>query len=300
MRRKLFLIVAVLMVVSLVGGCAPKEKLATTLHRNLGTEPPTLDPMLATDTTSVEVDEQLFLGLTNLDSLTLEAGPELATEWSVSSDGLVWTFKLRKDVDWVHYDPASGKTTKKRKVTAHDVEYGVKRTINPATASDYAYVLYIVKNAEALNSGESTDLDSLGVKAVDDYTVEFTLEQPAGYFPAIASMWIARAVPKEVIEEHGDRWTDPGTIWTNGSYVLDTWEHEARLVIKKNPYWWGAKDVSIETIDYVMVVETSTAFAMYENGELDMSAVPLDDMDRVKEVDEAVTAILEAFPGRGE
>jgi len=283
-RRKLVVAATLLMVlVTLISSCAPKEKLATTLNWNLGTEPPALDPALATDTTSVFVDEQLFLGLTDFDDTTDAAViPELATEWSVSSDGLTWTFKMRKDGQWVHYDPATGKAETQRPVTAHDIEYGVKRTLNPETASDYAYVCYIIKNGEAINTGESTDLDSIGVKAVDDYTVEFTLEAPAGYFPAIASMWVNRPQPREPIEEFGDKWTEAGNIWTNGPYCLDTWEHESRLVMVKNPHWWGAKDVTIETINCVMVVETSTAFAMYENGELDVAPVPLDDIDRVK------------------
>ncbi len=281
-RNKLFLVLAVLMVVSLIGGCAPTEKLATSLNWNLGTEPPTLDPQLATDTTSVDVDSALFLGLTGTDPKTSEVIPELATEWSVSGDGLVWTFKLRNDVNWVSYDPATKKATEERKVTAHDVEYGVKRCINPETASDYAYVLYIIKNGEAVNSGESTDLGSIGVKAIDDTTVEFTLEQPAGYFPSIASMWVAFATPKEVIDAHGDKWTEAGNMWSNGAYLLDTWEHDNKLVLVKNPYYYGAKDVTLETINCVMVTEASTAFAMYENGELDVADVPLEDIDRVK------------------
>jgi oligopeptide transport system substrate-binding protein len=225
----------------------------------------------------------LFLGLTDFEDTTDAAVvPELATKWSVSDDNLTWTFTMRDDVWWVHYDPATQKTEKKRLVNAHDVEYGVKRTINPETASDYAYMSYIIKNAEAVNSGESTDLDSLGVKALDDFTVEFTLEQPAGYFPAIASMWINRPVPKEVIDEFGDLWTEPGNIWSNGPYVLDTWEHEFRMVFVKNPYWYNAKSVTIERVNCVMVVEDSTAFAMYENGELDVQNPPLEDMDRIK------------------
>jgi oligopeptide transport system substrate-binding protein len=278
--------VAMMLVLALtmaITSCQPAEQLATELNWNLGTEPPTLDPALATDTTSVQVDEMLFLGLTDFEDTTESAViPELATKWSVSDDGLVWTFEMRQDVWWVHYDPATKKFEKKRQVTAHDVEYGAKRTINPETASAYSYVCYMIKNAEAVNTGESTDLDSIGVKAVDDYTVEFTLNQPAGYFPAIASMWVVRPMPSEPIEEFGDLWTEPGNIWTNGPYALDTWEHENRMVIVKNPHFYDAKTVSIEQVNMVMVVESSTAFAMYENGELDVASVPLDDIDRVK------------------
>jgi len=185
----------------------PSEK-PVTLNWNLGTEPPQVDPALSTDTTSVQIDEMLFLGLTDFDDATNEVIPELATEWSVSDDGLVWTFKMRDDVPWVAYNPATGEATvvtddegNPRMVNAHDVEYAVKRTLDPATGSDYAYVLYIIEGAMAVNTGEEEDLDTIGVKAVDDYTVEFTLKQPAGYFPGIASMWVARPVYQPIIDE---------------------------------------------------------------------------------------------------
>jgi len=133
-----------------------------------------------------------------------------------------------------------------------------------------------------VNLGESTDVVGVGVNAVHDFTVELRLEQPAGYSPAIAGMCVNRPVPKEVIEEHGYSWTEPGNLWSNGPYMLDTWEQEHRMVFVKNPHWYGAKNVTIEQINCVMVVEDSTAFAMYENGELDVQSPPLEDMDRVK------------------
>jgi oligopeptide transport system substrate-binding protein len=281
-KQLLVLLSIVLLVTTVLSGCSRGQALAKELNYNLYTEPPTIDPALSTDTTSVQCVELLFLGLTDFDDETLEVIPELATEWSASADGLTWTFKMRDDVSWVHYDPATKKVTKQRPVTAHDVVYGVQRTLNPETASDYAYVDYIIKNAEAVNTGESTDLDSIGVRAIDDYTVEFTLEQAAGYFPGIAGMWVNRPQPREAIEAGGDTWTEPGTIWTNGPYVLDTWEHENRMVMMKNPEYYDAEDVSIEQVNFFMVNEDSTAFAMYENGELDVANAPLDDIDRIK------------------
>jgi len=267
---------------------APSEQ-PITLNVNLGTEPPQVDPALSTDTTSVQVDEVLFLGLTDFDDVTSEVIPELATEWSASEDGLVWTFKMRDDVPWVRYDPATKEATimtdeegNPRMVNAHDVEYAVKRTLDPATASDYAYVLYIIKGAMAVNTGEEEDLDTIGVKAVDDYTVEFTLENPAGYFPGIASMWVARPVYKPVIDEFGARWVEPGIIVTNGPYCLEEWTHFDKMVFVKNPHFYDADKIQIERVEAVMITEASTAFAMYENNELDTGAPPLEEMDRVK------------------
>lgn len=244
-----------------------------TVNLNLATEPPTIDPALATDTTSVDVIEQLFLGLTDYDDLTSEVIPELATSWEVSEDGLIWAFHLRKDVKWSDGKP----------VTAYDIEYAVRRTCNPATASDYAYVLYIIKGAKEVNTGEITDLSHIGVKAIDDYTIQFALTKPAGYFPGIAGMWVARPVPKWTIEKYGDKWTEPENIVTNGPYLLKKWAHEDEMILEKNPDYCEADKVQIERVHAVMVVEASTAMAMYEKGELDsIPEVPLEDMDRIK------------------
>lgn len=302
-NKKLYALIAVVMAVTTVlSACSPKSAtvgddpaLEVYLNYNLGTEPPTLDPNLATDTTSNMVIQQLFLGLTDYDDTTLDVIPELATEWSVSDDGLVWTFTMRDDIYWVHYDPETKEVEKKDPVTANDIVYSVQRTLNPETASDYAYVDYIIANALEVNTGESTDLSGIGVRAVDDYTVEFTLTQPAGYFPGIAGMWVNRPLPQTVIEEFGDEWTEPGNLWSNGPYLLDTWEHENKIILVKNPFYYDADNVQIGTLNFYMIVESSTAFSMYENGELDVASPPLDDMDRVQ-ADPTLSAELYIAP----
>lgn len=270
MKRSILILILSLSLIigfSLAALAAP-----VTLQWNLATEPPTLDPALGTDTTSIWVIEQLFLGLTDYNDETMAVVPELATSWEVSEDGLVWAFHLRKDVYWTDGKP----------VTAHDIEYAVKRTCDPATASDYAYVLYIIKGAQEVNTGEITDLDHIGVKAIDDYTIQFALNQPAGYFPAIAGMWVTRPVPRWAIEKYGIKWTEPENIVTNGPYLLTKWAHEDELIMEKNPDYFEADKVQIEKIHAVMIVEASTAMAMYEDGALDSTGVPSEDIDRVK------------------
>lgn len=261
-----------------------------TLNYNLGTEPPTLDPSLATDTTSVDTIRNLFVTLTQFDPESGDVQPYLATEWEASEDNQTWTFTLRDDVPWVSYDPASGEFTQEtdadgnpRFVTAQDVVYGVKRTLDPNTASDYSYVLYIVQNGQAFNTGEEgVTIDDVGVEAIDDTTVQFTLENPAPYFPSIAGMWIAAPMPQWAIEERPERWIEPGFIVTNGPYGLDTWIHGSELVLVKSPMYPWAEDVQIERVEALMIEEASTAFALYENNELDTTGVPLPEMDRVQ------------------
>lgn len=139
-------------------------EMPVTMNLNLGSEPPTLDPALATDTTSVDVATNIYVGLTNFDPVTSEVVPSLATSWEIgeNADGeQTWTFYLRDDVPWVNYDPVTGETTQEvdadgnpRFVNANDVVYGVKRTVDPATGSDYAYVTYVIKNASEINNGD--------------------------------------------------------------------------------------------------------------------------------------------------
>jgi oligopeptide transport system substrate-binding protein len=285
----------------------PMEEKPVTLNRILPSEPPYADPALATDTTLILVVGNIFMGLTHQDQTTFEITPYLATEWEAGEDAdgnQTWTFHMRDDIPWVNYDPMTGETTQEvddegnpRFVNANDVVYGVKRTINPETASDYSYVLYIIKNAQAVNTGEEGfTLDDVGVVALDDNTVQFTLENPAGFFPAIASMWVAMPQPQWVIEgDNGADWTEAGVIVTNGAYVMESWIHGGEMTFVKNPLWPEADSVQIERVEAPIITETSTEFALYENNELDTSAVPLPEMDRVM-ADSVLGAEFQSIP----
>ncbi len=267
---------------------AGRVKLTTVV----GTEPPTLDPSLATDTTSHFFIEQMFVGLTEFDQ-EANVVPSLATDWTVSDDGLVWTFNLRDDIHWVHRDPNTGEYEDLGPVTANDVVYGVTRSLDPNTASDYAYVLYVIQGAEEFNTADPAAEDfedikaALGVSAPDEQTVEFVLKEPASYFPSISAMWVAYPLHQETLEQWGDNWTEAGLIVTNGPYTLREWTHGSEIWIEKNPLWGGADDIQIELFGGPIIQEASTAMALYENNEIDMMAdpgwgPPLPDMDRIK------------------
>ncbi len=292
-RNTLWYLVAVLLVAMLAAGCAtapapaaPSEAAAAptgdqiTLRLATVSEPSTLDPNLAQDYFSITPIEQMFLGLTNLNNVTSEIEPELAESWTVSDDGTVWTFKLRQDAMWSDGNP----------VTAKDIEYSVKRAVMPETASPYAFVLYAVKNAAAINQTviptDTYDIDSLGVKALDDYTVEFTLEAPAAYFESISSMWTLRPLPSWAVEEFGDAWTDPANIVVNGPYKLVEWRPGEKLIYEKNPGYFKADVVQIDRFEVSVITDQFTEVALYEAGDLDVAgesaaSLPAEEVARI-------------------
>ncbi len=157
-----------------------------TLHYNLGFNPASLDPAVAIDTISLAVIEQLFLGLVDLDDDTGEVRPELASSWDVSDDGTVYTFTLRSDATW----------TDGRAVTAHDARYGILRSLNPATGATYASSLFLIRNAQAYNTGVITDTSQVGVTALDDTHLRIELEHAAAYVLSLLSLSTARPLPR--------------------------------------------------------------------------------------------------------
>jgi len=220
----------------------------------------TIDPAIISSYPHIEVVEQLFLGLTDFDPKTYEVLAELAQDWQTYDNGTLYTFYLRHDVKWTNGDP----------VTAYDVVWAIRRNIAKETDSPYAHTLYILKNAKAIHLGEITDTRQLGVRAIDDYTLEFKLEHAASYFPALVSLWTYRPQPRKVVKKYGKNWIKPENIQTNGSYMLTEWDKGKRLILKKNPNYHQAKNVNIPQIHYYIVHKDSLALAMYEKNELDI------------------------------
>ncbi|MDE3088542.1 MAG: peptide ABC transporter substrate-binding protein [Chloroflexota bacterium] len=249
------------------------------LHLNLGIEPPTLDPALATDPGSQQIARMIFASLVDIDASTSAPQHALATSWAVSADGLIWEFKLRDDAVWVRYVPATDKIEAKRAVTAQDVVYSVRRVFDPRVGSGFAPLLApLIRGAEQLRAADpkkTSDADwqrlfaNLGAQVMDDTTVRFTLTRPASYFPSIVSTWLVRTQPRESVEAGGSVWTEPGQLWTDGPYVLERWSHGREIVLQKNPYWYDAASVRIDLIRFAMIADTATALDEYRNGNLD-------------------------------
>ncbi len=303
------LLVITSMVLAACGGGAA-EVPQVTVNYNWLTEPPTADPALSTDTTSSKLIGSMFTGTTDIDLETNEAIPGLATSWSSNDAKDVWTFELRDDVPWVKYNAESGEVEvvedengDPRMVTAGDIAYAIRRALDPNTGSDYAYILYPIVGAEELNTADPAadnfdDLyDAVGVEAVDDTTLQVSLDFGAGFWPQVMSMPNFSAVPGWVIEEHGDQWVEPDNIVTNGAYAMEEWVHGDHLNLVRNSEWpmWGTDYApgNITRLEGVMIEEASTAFNLYENNELDtIKPVPLEQIDRIQEelADEYVQA----------
>ncbi len=263
-----------------LAACRPAaQTIARELYLNLGGEPATLDPALATDPESQQVARMILLGLVDADPVTGAPQHALATSWAVSPDGLIWEFTLRDDAVWVRYNPANDRIEKKRAVTASDVVYSVRRVFDPRVGSGFASTFApMLRGAEQLRATDPKKTNdavfeqlfaALGVQAMDEKTVRFTLTRPASYFPSIVSAWLVRTQPREAIEEGGTVWTEPGKIWTNGPYVLERWSHGREIILRKNDLWYDAGAVRIARIHLAMIPDAATALDEYRKGNLD-------------------------------
>ncbi|MFJ9500012.1 peptide ABC transporter substrate-binding protein [Brevibacillus centrosporus] len=231
------------------------------LKINLHSEPPTADPGIAEDSTSGTIVRAAFEGLTRAggDGKVHEAAAE---SYTVSEDGKTYTFKLR-DAKWSNGDP----------VTAKDFEFAWKRALDPKTASNYAYQLYYIKNGEKFNKGEAK-IEDVGVKAVDDKTLEVTLENPTPFFTELTAFYTYYPVNQKVVEGN-EKWAaEAATHVGNGPFKLEAWEHKNKLVLAKNDNYWDKDNVKMDKIEFSMVEDENTELSMFDNGELDWAGAP--------------------------
>ena len=185
--------------------------------------------------------------------------PGLATAWETSPDGLVWTFHLR-EAKWSDGVP----------VTADDFVYAYRRILNPKTASQYAYLLYILKNGEALNEGKISP-DQLGAQALDPHTLRLTLAHPAPYLPEIAKHQSFFPVPRHAVERWGDGWVQPGHYVGDGPYRLVSWRLGDMIRVTKNPLFYDASNVCVDQINYYPTNDSIMAERRVKRGELDVN-----------------------------
>jgi oligopeptide transport system substrate-binding protein len=201
-------------------------------------------------------EAQMFaqLGKFNTD---LEVDPDIAESWE-TDDSITWIFHLRDDTGWSNGDP----------VTAHDYEWSWKRQLNPETGAPYAGFLYDLENAESFNIGDGAEMDDVGVRAIDDHTLEVVCEGPRAYLPTVVTYIAAAPAHQASVEEHGDAWTEAENIVTNGPWVLERWDHDVTVDVVKNPHYWDADNITLERVVRPIIGSDASQLA-YENDEID-------------------------------
>jgi oligopeptide transport system substrate-binding protein len=222
-------------------------------------EPGTLDPALAAGEQEINIINDLMVGLVQNDAAGRPV-PGIATSWRTSPDGLVWTFHLR-DAQWSDGAP----------VTAEDFVFGMRRVVDPKTASEYAPLLYLLKNAEAVNGGKAP-LQALGVQAVDAHTLRIELGRPAPYLLQLAKHNVMMPAPRQAVARWGAAWAQPGHYLSTGPYLLKDWKLNDHITLVKNPRFYDADTVCIDQVVYYPASDFLSAERRVRRGELDTNS----------------------------
>lgn len=256
---------------------------------NLGTEPPDLDPARMEDLVSFTAIMPLMKGLTQFDA-DMNTVPAIADSWEVSDDGLRYVFHLRPEARWSDGRP----------VTAHDFLFAWQRVLTPGTGAPYAFFLFELKNGKAFYEGKISDFSKVGAQAVDDHTLSVTLGRPTPFFADLLAAPVTFPLRRDMIEKHGDRFTEAGNYITNGAYVLKRWDHEEKLIVAPSPYFYEkdpARRPAVDAVHMLMVNDANTSVVMYENGELDFietnTSIPAFDVRRLRKLPEAQSRVLQ-------
>ena len=287
-KRLLALTLVAAMGISLFAGCGGNTDGGDTgavgggvVTHNLSSEPKSIDPALNTAVDGHQVIYGVFEGLCRLDERD-QGIPGIAESWDISEDNLTYTFHLR-DAKWSDGQP----------VKASDFVYAWKRAVDPATAAEYGYQMYYLKNGEAINNGEKP-IDELGVKAIDDKTLEVTLESVTPYFLQLTAFPTYMPVREDVVSADPEGWAlNMDTYIGNGPFKVQEWKHDDVLKLVKNENYYDADKVKLDGIDYVFIVEASTAVSAFESGEIDyMEAVPAEKIAVLEEANDENFKIL--------
>ena len=232
---------------------------AVVLRRANGAEPDTLDPHKASGTWEANILGDMLIGLMTED---VKGEPTFgsAVSYTVSKDGLLYTFKLRPDMTWSDGVP----------LTADDFVFAFQRILDPKTAARYASLIYPIKNAQAVNSGKLAS-SNVGARAVDTKTLEISLEGPTPYFINLLVHHTTFPVPKHVIEKVGDDWVKPANIQVNGAYKLVEWTPNSVVRLQKNSRFFDAANVAIDEVRYLPISDNHATLARFRAGEIDCS-----------------------------
>lgn len=272
MKKLLVLVLVSLVFVLSCGGKTEGSKGASATF-NIEAEPTSLDPQLLTDTAGFQVGDMLYEGLVRLNDKN-EIVPAGAESWEVSEDGKTIVFKVRKGMKWSNGD----------ELKAQDFARGMKRGLEPETAGEYAFIMYYIEGAEEYNTGELKDYEKVGIKVLDDYTIEIKLKNPTPYFVKTMIMPIYFPLHEKALENFGDKYaTEADKSIYNGPYVMKEWVHDNKVVMEKNPNYWNADNIKLDKLTAVMVGDYDAATNLFQNKELDLTKISLEKIDSYKD-----------------
>ena len=255
-------ILVLLMMLIFIISCGKNGGSSKTFTLNLSDEPKSIDPQLSTDVLGGTVDDLITEGLTRKGKNGTFV-PGLAEKWDKSADGLKWTFHLRNGIKWSNGDP----------ITANDFKNGWLRALKPETASEYAYMLYAIKNAENYNKKKGT-AEQVGIKVIDDKTLEVTLEAPVPYFDSLVAFKTYAPLNQKFFDETGDKYfTEADKTVSSGAYTMESWTHGSEMTFKKNPNYWDNSNVNLETVVYKIIPDNNSALNAFNNKEVDVTAI---------------------------
>jgi oligopeptide transport system substrate-binding protein len=286
-------------VCALLCGCGKRENLAEsgvrtqTLHVGGKSDPRDLDPHLATDTSEFEIIKALMEGLTEMDPATSQPIPGVAKSWDTSADGLTWTFHLRPDARWSNGDP----------VTAGDFVAGFRRVLTPSLGAEYVQQLFCLEGAEDFFRGRITDFAKVGARASDAQTLILRLRNPVPYLPALTLLpvWFPAHRPTiakfDAAGRRGTAWTRPGNFVGNGAFILEAWQPNQHVRVKRSRTYWDREHVTLEAAVFYPVENASTQEAMFRAGQLHVTsnAMPVDKL-RAYRADAARAAVVFETP----
>lgn len=244
------------LVLSLGAAGVPAFAQEVVYNRGNDTDPASLDQHKTSTIAEAHVLRDLYEGLVVYDTAATVI-PGVAESWEISEDGTVYTFRLRDNARWSNGDP----------VTAEDFVFALRRIQDPATAAGYANILYPILNAAAINRGEM-DKEELGARAVDERTLEITLEAPTPYFLELLTHQTALPLHRPSVEAHGDAFTRPGNLVSNGAFTLQAFVPNDRITLVANPHFHAADEVSIDVVNYIPFEDRAACVRRFEAGEV--------------------------------
>jgi oligopeptide transport system substrate-binding protein len=300
MRTRSLLSLAATTVVAclLLTGCGNRETAVASgnrdqaLHIGNLSEPSDLDPQTVSSLQDFQIIVGLFEGLTNYDPASAEPMPGVATRWESNPDGLKWTFHLRPEAKW-----SNGET-----VTAHDFVWAYQRVLSAKLGSEYAAMLFCLVNAREYLAGDVTDFSEVGVKAIDDLTLELSLAYPVPYLPGMVAHAVWFPLHRDTILAHGamDRrgthWTRPGNLVGNGPFFLTEWKHDQYIRIERNTHYWDTANVRLNQVNFYPLANSTTEEAAFRSGQLHATVtIPQAKID-VYKTDPAKAGLLKQHP----